>query len=142
MQSALYFRDGPLTGRQLSALPLRAELVVLAACHSGQRSIAGRGLDKLPGDDMFGLQAAFFEAGVGTVLGTLWPVEDKTAFAIVVDFHRAYAAGASADEALRSAVREHLGHRERRRDAFFWAPFFVSALGYTANAGASPRNAA
>ncbi|MCC6196172.1 MAG: CHAT domain-containing protein, partial [Burkholderiales bacterium] len=51
LESALWFRDGPLTGWELMALALRAELVVLAACHSGQRSIAGRGLDRLPGDD-------------------------------------------------------------------------------------------
>ena len=100
LQSCLYLRDGALTGWEITALPLRAELVVLAACHSGQRSIAGRGLDKLPGDDIFGLQAVLFDAGVNTLLGTLWPVEDATAQAILVDFHRAYAGGAAPDEAL------------------------------------------
>jgi CHAT domain-containing protein len=129
MQSCLYLRDGALSGWDIEALQFRAELVVLAACYSGQRSIAGRGLDKLPGDDLFGLQAVLFEAGIGTVLGALWPVEDATAFAILVDFHRAYAGGAAPDTALSTAIRAHLANSERRQDVFYWAPFFVSALG-------------
>ena len=129
LQSCLFLRDGALTGWELAALRLRTELVVLAACHSGQRAIGGRGLEKLPGDDIFGLQAVLFDAGVGTVLGTLWPVEDATALAILVDFHRAYASGVAPERALQAAIRAHLADAGRRRDAFYWAPFFLSSLG-------------
>lgn len=128
-ESCLYLRDGALSGFDISALQLRAELVVLAACHSGQRSIAGRGLDRLPGDDIFGLQAVLFDAGVGTVLGALWPVHDATALAVLVDFHRAYAGGAAPDRSLQTAIVAHLHNAERRRDVFYWAPFFLSSLG-------------
>lgn len=126
LESALWLRDGPLTGWELMALPLRAELVVLAACHSGQRSIAGRGLDRLPGDDMFGLQAVLFEAGAGAVLGALWPVDDAVSLDLLTEFHRAYAGGAAPDAALSSAVRAQVA---KGRGVFDWAPFFVSALG-------------
>jgi CHAT domain-containing protein len=129
MQSCVLLRDGALTAWDLSSFDLHAELVVLAACHSGQRSVAGRGLETLPGDDIFGLQAVLFEAGVWSVLGTLWPVEDGTATAILLDFHRAYAAGATPDRALHSAIRTHLASAGRRHDVFDWAPFFLSALG-------------
>jgi CHAT domain-containing protein len=132
MESSLQLRDGELTGWDIAALRLRAELVVLGACHSGQRSIGGRGLDKLPGDDMFGLQAVLFDAGVGNVLGTLWPVDDTTARAILVDFHRDYARGATPDAALQAAIRSHLANPARRRDPFYWAPFFVASLGRAA----------
>lgn len=128
-ESCLYLRDGALSGFEIAALQLRAELVVLAACHSGQRSIAGRGLDRLPGDDIFGLQAVLFDAGVGTILGALWPVHDATALAILVDFHREYAGGSAPDKALQTAIVAHLRNTERRRDVFFWAPFFLSSLG-------------
>ena len=128
-ESCLYLRDGALSSFEIAALQLRAELVVLAACHSGQRSIAGRGLDRLPGDDLFGLQAVLFDAGVQTMLGALWPVHDATALAILVDFHRAYAGGAAPDKALQAAIVAHLGNTERRRDVFYWAPFFLSSLG-------------
>jgi CHAT domain-containing protein len=129
MQSCLYLRDGELTGWDIAALQLRAELVVLAACHSGQRSIAGRGLDILPGDDIFGLQAVLFDAGVGAVLGALWPVHDATALLILVDFHRAYAGGATPEESLRTAICAHLAGADRKRDVFYWASFFISAFG-------------
>ena len=129
MQSCLYLRDGPLTALDIAALPLRSELVVLAACSSGQRSVAGRGLTKVPGDDIFGLQAVLFDAGVNAVLGALWPVADQVALPILVDFHRAYAGGELADAALQAAVIAHLRDPQRPQAVFFWAPFFVSALG-------------
>jgi CHAT domain-containing protein len=127
MQASIWFADGPLTGWQIASLPLRAALVVLAACHSGQRAIAGRGLDRLPGDDLFGLAGALFEAGVNAVLGTLWPVQDEAAKTLVVAFHHAYAHGDDPADALCKTVRAHLA--QRKREVFFWAPFFVSSLG-------------
>jgi CHAT domain-containing protein len=123
------FADGTLDGRAIAALELRAELVVLAACDSGQRAIGGRGLAELPGDDMFGLQAVLFDAGAGTLLGALWPVDDESARAILVDFHRAYAAGAPPDRALQSALKAHLADPARRQNLYDWAPFFLTSLG-------------
>ncbi|MCL4811412.1 MAG: CHAT domain-containing protein [Vicinamibacteraceae bacterium] len=120
--------DGVLDGWQVSAIDLRAELVVLAACHSGQRAVGGRGLAQLPGDDLLGLQAAFFEAGAGSVLGALWPVDDASARLILVDLHRAFAAGAEPDVALQWALRAHLANPGRRHTRYDWAPFFVSAI--------------
>jgi hypothetical protein len=132
LQASLFMRDGVLSGADLAALPLRCELVVLAACHSGQRSIAGRGLDRLPGDDLFGLPAVLFQAGAAAVLGALWPVQDRIAGELLIDFHRAYAAGAAPDRALQIALTGHLADSARPRDVFYWAPFFVSALGRAA----------
>lgn len=125
----LYLRDGTLSGWDLSTLDLSAEVVVLASCHSAQRSIGGRGLEQLPGDDLFGLPAILREAGVGHLLGTLWPAEDATTHAIVCDFHRGYAQGMAPDLALQNAVRVHLGDPDRRQPAFFWAPFTLNAFG-------------
>jgi len=48
---------------------------------------------------------------------------------ILVDFHRAYAGGELADAALQAAVIAHLRDPQRPQAVFFWAPFFVSALG-------------
>ena len=129
LESCLYMRDGVLSGWEITALALHAELVVLAACHSGQRAIGGRGLEQLPGDDMFGFSALLFESGVLALLGTLWPVDDETARAILIDFHRAYAGGAVPEVALQSAIRTHLASPDRRREVFDWAPFFISSMG-------------
>ena len=129
LESCLYLRDGVLSGWEITTLALRAELVVLAACHSGQRAIGGRGMEQLPGDDLFGFSAMLFESGVLALLGTLWPVDDETARAILIDFHRAYAGGAVPEVALQSAIRTHLASSDRRREVFDWAPFFISSMG-------------
>lgn len=129
-QSArLHLCDGAIDASQLARLSLRADLVVLAACHSGQRAIAGRGLDRLPGDELFGLTGALFEAGATAVLATLWPVRDLVARDVLVRFHRAYAGGARPDDAWRDAIRGYLASPDGARDVFSWATFFVTELG-------------
>jgi CHAT domain-containing protein len=104
-------------------------MVVLAACHSGQRAVFGRGLDALPGDDLFGLQAVFFEAGAWGVLGTLWPVDDETAREIMTAFHRAYASGVPPDAALQQAMAQYLTNPEGSPSPLMLAPFVLVTLG-------------
>lgn len=129
LESCFWLCDGDLTAWDLTTLDLRAELVVLAACSSGQRAVAGRGLASLPGDDLFGLQAVLFEAGAWGVLGALWPVDDETTREIMTRLHRAYADRQPAARALQSAIAGYLAMPGARRDAFFWAPFVLSTLG-------------
>ena len=125
----MHLRDGMLSGWDLLDLRLPAEVVVLATCHSAQRAIAGRGLQQLPGDDLFGLPAMLCQAGVHHLLGALWRVDDGAASAIVRDFHRAYASGATPDAALREAIRSYLADTTQRHEAFFWAPFTLTTFG-------------
>jgi CHAT domain-containing protein len=130
MESHLFLHDSLLDGLDIASWRLSAGLVVLSACCSGQRAIAGRGMAELPGDDLFGLQAAFFAAGAGQVLGSLWPVQSKVACGMMTAFHRFLLAGQSSARALQSAVAEHLataGPRSRKR--IYWAPFFLCAAG-------------
>jgi len=125
----MHLRDGMLSGWDLLDLRLPAEVVVLATCHSAQRAIAGRGLEQLPGDDLFGLPAMLCQAGVHHLLGALWRVDDGAASTIVRDFHRAYASGATPDTALREAIRSYLADTTQRHEAFFWAPFTLTTFG-------------
>ena len=87
LASRLYLRDGALDALRIGLLPLRAELVVLSACHSGQRALSLPGSKELPGDDIFGLQAAFFLAGVQSVIGALWPLHDESGARIFPALH-------------------------------------------------------
>jgi CHAT domain-containing protein len=129
MTSKLFLHDTVLDGLDLSAWELDADVVALSACSSGQRPFAGRGLQELPGDDLFGLQAAFFMAGARQILGTMWPVKSGTARAISVAFHRRLAAGRTAARALQEAIKEHLADAGTlRRQPAYWAPFFLVAL--------------
>ncbi len=134
MESCLYLYDSRLEGLEIADWQLGAELVVLSACCSGQRAIKGRGLDELPGDDLFGLQAAFFAAGAKWVLGSLWPVHSQTSRQLMTRFQAFLLAGQTPDAALQSAVREHLDTAGRPLcRSLYWAPFFLSAVGRPAD---------
>jgi CHAT domain-containing protein len=136
MESHLFLYNSLLDGLDIANWRLRADLVVLSACCSGQRAIAGRGMEELRGDDLFGLQAAFFAAGARQVLGSLWPVHSKVAYRMMTVFHRFLLEGQSSERALQSTVLEHLttaGPRSRKR--IYWAPFFLCAAGRSGGNG-------
>lgn len=136
MESHLFLYDSLLDGLDIANWRLRADLVVLSACCSGQRAIAGRGMEELPGDDLFGLQAAFFAAGARQVLGSLWPVHSQVAYQMMTAFHRFLLDGQPSERSLQSAVLEHLataGPRTRKRP--YWAPFFLCAAGRSCGNG-------
>ena len=127
-EASLTFQNGRLDGLEIASLRLNAELVVLSACNSGQRAIGGRGLKEIPGDDVFGLQAALFAAGGRCVLGSLWVVNDDAAFEMMSRFHKHHAAGSPPDVALQEALNEYLTECPRR-EAFYWSSWFLSTLG-------------
>ena len=131
----LILQDGEIDALTISQWRLDAEVAVLSACDSGQRALGGRGLAELPGDDLFGLQAALFQAGVGTVVGALWPVDDRVAPAIMAQLHDGLAAGIAPDLALQAALRHYLAQPGARRGLYFWAPLFVTSLGRLAAPG-------
>jgi CHAT domain-containing protein len=127
--SRLCFADGDLEAMSLAELPLRAALVVMSACHSGQRALALPGGRELPGDDLFGLQATLFQAGVRSVIGALWTVDDASAPKILPALHRGLASGAPPEQALQAAVCAYLNAPGAKRAIYFWAPLFMSSIG-------------
>ena len=132
MEAHFYLADSMLDGLELARLRLGAEMVVLSACCSGQRPISGRGMQELPGDELFGLQAAFFRAGARRILGTLWPVASQAARQISTAFHFQLASGKCDDPetALQKAICDYLASAGvLSRKVYFWAPFFLSAIG-------------
>ena len=129
LESRLMLRGEALDAMDIAHLGIRAELVVLSACNSGQRAVEGRGGGDLAGDDIFGLQMALFQSGVCTILGTLWPVETSVAFEMVTNFHRRFAAGQRADEALQTVVGDFRRQHPNRRSCCYWAPFFLTSMG-------------
>jgi CHAT domain-containing protein len=130
LESRILLHDGPVDAMELAMLGIKAELVVLSACHSGQRAIELRDLGEIPGDDIFGLQAALFKSGVGSILGTLWLVESDSASPLSRKFHAYLAAGEPADAALQRAVKDYLANPVDGLDsAYYWAPYFISFVG-------------
>ncbi len=131
MESYFFLQNGRLDGLEIADWRLNAELVVLSACHSGQRAIAGRGMTELPGDEMFGLQAAFFMAGARRVVGALWPAESDPACKIMTDFHRYLVADKLPEVALQAAMTDYL---KTDNMVYYWSPFFISVLGRSSGA--------
>lgn len=130
MESHLYLRDSLLEGLEIANWKLDAEVVVLSACCSGQRAISGRGMEELPGDELFGLQAAFFAAGARWILSSLWPVDSYAALPITKNFHCYMADGKQPELALQAAVKDYLKTASvLRRKIYYWAPLFISAMG-------------
>lgn len=113
--------DGVLTGYEVLGLRLeRGALVTLAACDTLGADGQARGL--------FGLARAFFHAGAGAVMGSLWPVDDRATRELMVRFYRELAnSGTSASEALGAAQRELLegAAGERWRHPSHWAAFVL-----------------
>jgi hypothetical protein len=135
--AALYLSSAKIDGQEVSQWRLNADLVVLAACYSARRAISGRHLSsgdalagpgdegELFGDEVLGLQAAFFAAGARQLLGTLWPAADDSAPAFMKSFHQGLNDGLTADRALSTAMNDlRSTHR-----MFHWAPYKLVRLG-------------
>jgi CHAT domain-containing protein len=108
--------DGVLEAWEVRDLRLRADLVVLSACHTGRGRIT-------PGEGVVGLAWAFFAAGARTLVVSQWAVESSSTARLMVEFHRRLARpGTSKPEALRQAALSLLA-RPRTRHPRYWAPF-------------------
>jgi hypothetical protein len=132
MSSYLLVNDGELDGLEISNWHLNADIVVLSACSSGQRSIYRRSIrEELPGDELFGLPAAFFAAGAKQIVSAMWPVEDDVAAFILPKLHEYLDTHYTEPEvALQQAIckyRSTAGDYEQM--IYFWAPLFISGLG-------------
>ena len=90
--------QGLLMAEDIAALPVRAELVVMSACHSS-------GTETAKGSGILGLTRAWLTGGARQVVSTLWPVGDEsTAFFKV--FYEELARGKSGELAAMPALRQ------------------------------------
>jgi len=88
--------DGNLETQEVFGLNLKADMVVLSACQTGLGKIT-------PGDDIIGLNRAFFYAGTHTLISSLWRVSDISTAILIKNFYRQYLHNNKA-ESLRQAI--------------------------------------
>ena len=88
--------DGNLNANEVFGLRIRADMVVLSACQTGLGKIKA-------GDELIGLNRAFFYAGTHTVISSLWRVSDISTAVLIKTFYRQYLYHNKADS-LRLAV--------------------------------------
>jgi CHAT domain-containing protein len=113
-------QDGRLEVHEVFGLRLAADLVVLSACETGLGS--GAVGDVPAGDDWVGLTRAFLHAGAGTVVATLWPVDDWATAGLMERFYEGYTKVHDPGHALAEAQRALLGAHATSHP-FYWAGF-------------------
>ena len=107
--------EGDLSVADIFALESRADLVTLSACDSGLGRLSS-------GDEIVGMERAFFYAGANTVVSSLWRISDVASAVLMKRFYRYLAAGESRAEAMRHAqkvVRRYFNHPA------YWSSFRV-----------------
>jgi CHAT domain-containing protein/tetratricopeptide (TPR) repeat protein len=120
--------DGRLEVHEVFDLGLTGQLVVLSACQTALGS--GVLADVPAGDDWVGLTLAFLQAGAGSVLASLWPVEDRATAQLMKRFYQELGSGQSDAAALARAQRAMLRDPETAHP-FYWAGFIMSGASAT-----------
>jgi CHAT domain-containing protein len=108
--------DGLFQPRDILALDLASDLVVLSACQTGKGLLER-------GEGLTGLASAFLLAGSDSVLVSLWNINDKSTARFMEFFYGSLREGKSITLALRDAkvkmINSGNGH------PFFWAAFVL-----------------
>jgi CHAT domain-containing protein len=105
-----------LTADDISRSGLRADVVVLSGCATGDGG-------ELRGEGVLGLTYGFLANGARTVIATLWPVEDALTARFMEEFYAAYRSSGSAPQALRIAQLRARG----TSGPAVWSSFVVRA---------------
>jgi CHAT domain-containing protein len=124
--SGLALADGWLTTLDIFDLQLKASLVTLSACETGQSVVGG-------GDELQGLMRAVLYAGAASLIVSMWTAEDRSTARLMKLLYGHLAEGARKGEALRHAQRDLMAMAandgERAETAYahpyYWAPFFL-----------------
>lgn len=109
--------DGVLLASEISTLDLnKVDIVVLSACDTG--------LGLLSTEGVMGLQYGFKQAGVQTVLMSLWKIDDAATREFMIEFYRNLLSGESKQVAL-NKTRDHMQTSTKYSNPYYWAPFIM-----------------
>lgn len=115
--------DGILTAEEIASLDLSGvEWAVLSACETGVGRIQ-------PGEGVLGLRRAFQVAGAGSVIMSLWKVEDDSTRKWMGALYEGRLKGLSTVEAVRNASLTLLRDRKRKglsTHPFYWGAFLAA----------------
>ena len=107
--------DYVLKMSDVQAANLRARLVVLSCCHSGQGRV-------FKGEGVVGIARAFLAAGARSVLVTLWTIDDKATMVFMKSFYQHLKEGKTASAAIHQSMKS-LRESEEFSARWYWAPF-------------------
>ena len=114
--------DGLLQEREITLLPLNADLVVLSACDTA----VGRLQEQ---EGIANLARAFLFAGARAVVASLWPADDRITSQLMRQFYIELAAGKDKATALQQAKLSIIQKFGPRAMPYFWASFTLIGEG-------------
>jgi CHAT domain-containing protein len=112
---------GWLRAREIQAMQLHAELVVLSGCETGKGSFED-------GEGLVGMSWAALAAGARGSLASSWRVEASSTTEMMIAFHQGVLHGMSKAESLRRAELK-LIHTDKHEHPFYWAGFVLMGDG-------------
>lgn len=108
-------KDGILTANEVSQLNLEGtQLLVLSACETALGNYSFEGV--------YGLPRGFKQAGVESLIVSLWSVNDRSTALLMKSFYSYWLSGRNKQEAFRYAVNEV---RKVYPQPYYWAPFIL-----------------
>lgn len=115
MLSEICLSDGSLTNFDLINMDINPDLVVLAACNTADGDIQ-------KGEGVISLSRGFFQAGVKSLVSSLWTIDDYSSSEIIKDMYSQLMKGASKSESLRLSKLNYLNEADKLRShPYYWA---------------------
>ncbi len=107
--------DGILTSEEISGMDLSStSLLVLSACQTGLGDVSSEGV--------YGLQRGFKIAGVGTIIMSLWEVNDAATELMMSKFYTALASGKTKRDSFNYAID---AVKSKYDSPEYWAAFIM-----------------
>ena len=107
-----------LTQEDIMNISVKARLVVLCCCHTGQGKVTSEGV--------IGITRAFLAAGARSVLATLWPINDGATKEFMEKLYEELCQEIPVCEALRRTKNIFQNHENQYYQSVkVWAPFTI-----------------
>ena len=107
-----------LTQEDIINISVKARLVVLCCCHTGQGKVTSEGV--------IGITRSFLAAGARSVLATLWPINDTATKEFMEKFYEYLCQEIRVCEALRRTKNIFQNHEKQHYQSVkIWAPFTI-----------------
>ena len=111
--------DGLLNAYEIYNMNLKARMVVLSACNSGDGKF-------LKGEGVMSLARGFFYAGCPSLIMTLWTVEDLSGSSLMSSFYNFLSQNYPKDIALQKTKLDYLRTADALRShPYFWSGYVV-----------------
>jgi len=112
-------QDGYLKMYEIYGIPLKAKMVVLSSCNTGNGVL-------FSGEGILSLARGFIFSGSQSVVMSMWEIEDKSGTEVVEMFYKNLIKGYTKSVALKKARTVFLEHADRLRShPYFWSALVV-----------------